>query len=877
MNVARAAIRTPDHRIRVFVSSTLRELEPERLAVRSAVERLRLAPVMFELGARPHAPSALYRSYLEQSDIFVGIYWQKYGWVAPGERISGLEDEYRLSSGLPTLIYVKHPAPDREPRLESLLDDIRADGRTSYKSFRTPGELADLVLSDLATLLAERFDAARAGTASAATVRHAPDIPVPYNELVGRDRERAEIGALLARPATRIVTLVGPGGVGKSRLAIEIARDAAAAGREVAFAALESVSSPDRVMTAIARALGVRDTGDAPLVGKVAAAVAERDVLLVVDNMEHLLAAADVLVTLIADAPHLQLLVTSRSPLRLRSERVFALEPLDLPDVDDSANAAAGASAVALFVARATAVNPSFRLTRDNADEIVGICRAVDGMPLAIELAAARMRILSPAQILERMDSALDLLVSAGRDLPERQRAQKRTIEWSVDLLDDESRRALSLLSVFRGAFAFGSAEEMLAAVGVEDPLGRLEALVDASLLSRTEQSGAETFRMLMLVRAYADEQLTPELRERATAAWIDLYSEHAQRAAIELRGPGQHGVLQSLEREVENVAGVARALIDRRELDAAADYAWALYLFLWVGGYLGIVREWMAELLELAVHENRGLSVRARAIALYYTSAIRFWQDPDYDPTVGMRESRELFAASGETFGAALAGVSIALGLLARSEDADAGAATEALRVSLDEFRSIDDAWGQAMALVMLGRVALVAGDETAAPARFEESLRLATAQGELLGIVIALNHRGWARFFAGDLDGARADFARSLEQSLSLRHDEGIAYGLEGFVGLAAAQGDARRAGLLLGAARALRTRKGILNPGAFEFHMIPLATLREHGAGAELDTAMAEGRGLSVAEAIEQVETQRAESGSVPRLATPSHRGP
>ncbi|MFE7843907.1 DUF4062 domain-containing protein [Microbacterium sp. NPDC057407] len=858
MDAARSPIRTPDQRIRVFVSSTLRELEPERRAVREVIERLQLAPVMFELGARPHPPRALYRSYLEQSDVFVGLYWEKYGWVAPDEEISGLEDEYRLSAGLPTLIYIKEPAPHREERLDELLHAIRSDDRTSYKSFTGPADLAQLVVADIATLLAERFDAAGRSAASANVPAPAPgaEIPAPYTELIGRERERVEVRELLARPEVRIVTLVGPGGVGKSRLAIEIATDAAAAGRDVAFAALESVSSPDRVPAAVARALGVRNSGDGPLLDKIVEAVDDRDLLLVVDNMEHLLDASPDLVRLVAEAPRLQLLVTSRSPLRVRAERVFELNPLEVPAPDAAASTAAGSAAVELFVARATAVRPSFRLTRDNVAAVVAICRVLDGMPLAIELAAARTRTLAPAQILERLDSALDLLVSGPRDLPERQRAQGRTIQWSVDLLDPEARRALAVLSVFAGSFTLASAEDVLAAVGLADPLGCIEALVDASLVGRTDDTGTELFRLLVLVRAYAGGLLDDAAREEAVSAWIAHYRARAVEAATALRGPGQLRVLALLEREVENLASVARALLDRRELDAAAEYAWALYLFLWIGGYLGVVQEWMAELLRLAETEAIEISDRTRAIALYYAHAIRFWQDLHFDPTVGMSESRRLFQASGETFGAALAGVSVALGLLARPEGADVPAATTALERSLDEFRGVHDAWGQAMALVMLGRVGMMTSDVPAAMDRFEESLELATAQGEGVGIVIALNHRGWARFFEGDLEGARDDFAVSLDRSLALGHDEGVAYGLEGFVGLAALDGDAERAGLLLGAARSLRIRKGIFNPGAFEFSMIPLDGLRARGLGPQLDAATERGRELSVKEALEHV---------------------
>ena len=225
-----APIRTPDQRLRVFVSSTLKELEPERRAARAAIEQLRLAPVMFELGARPHPPRELYRAYLAQSDVFVGIYWQQYGWIAPGEEISGLEDEYRLAPReMPKLIYVKQPA-EREERLTELMSRIRDDGTASYTPFSTADELADLIAADLATLLAERFDASRAGPSGGCRIRgiRAPTgrIPAPYTEAVGREFEVTALLTWLGEDAQRLVTLVGPGGIGKSRLAIEVARNA---------------------------------------------------------------------------------------------------------------------------------------------------------------------------------------------------------------------------------------------------------------------------------------------------------------------------------------------------------------------------------------------------------------------------------------------------------------------------------------------------------------------------------------------------------------------------------------------------------------------------------------------------------------------------
>src|SRR6195952_1406031 len=215
-----ATIRTPDQRVRVFVSSTLRELAVERAAVGQAIARMHLTPVMFETGARPHPPRDLYRAYLAHSDVFVGIYWRQYGWVAPGEESSGLEDEYRLSGDIPKLIYVKD-ATEREPRLTELLADIKADDGLSYKRFEDAEKLAEQVEDGLAVLLSERFDAS--GSPAAPELRIARP-PVPPTVIVGRDDEGSAVLPLLRDPGVRLVTLTGPGGIGKTRLALEVAR-----------------------------------------------------------------------------------------------------------------------------------------------------------------------------------------------------------------------------------------------------------------------------------------------------------------------------------------------------------------------------------------------------------------------------------------------------------------------------------------------------------------------------------------------------------------------------------------------------------------------------------------------------------------------------
>jgi len=351
-------IRTPDQRVRVFVSSTLTELAAERQAVQDAVTSLRLVPVMFELGARPYPPRPVYRSYLAQSQVFVGIYWQSYGWVEPGEQVSGLEDEYRLSAGLPRLIYVKSPAPEREPRLAQMLARIRDEGGVSYQHFSEPAGLQQLVENDLAVLLSERFEMTRPGEGAADEAPLAGALPVPPTPLLGREREAAAVEDLVAGEGARLVTLTGPGGVGKSRLMVEAARRLGPGFADGArLLELASVSAADLVAPAIAAGLGL-NTSAGPLITDLESYLRPRRLLLALDNFEQVMGAAPLLAELLAAAPGLVVLVTSRAVLRLSGEHEFPVPPLPVPPAGvgrDPADLQRYAS-VSLFVERAQAV-----------------------------------------------------------------------------------------------------------------------------------------------------------------------------------------------------------------------------------------------------------------------------------------------------------------------------------------------------------------------------------------------------------------------------------------------------------------------------------------------------------------------------------------
>src|ERR1700745_1368216 len=522
-------IRTPDQRLRVFVSSTLQELAAERKAVHDAVTRLRLVPVMFELAAQPHPPRQVYRAYLAQSQVFVGIYWQSYGWVAPGEQISGLEDEYQLSAGLPRLIYVKSPAPEREPQLAELLTRIRDAGDVSYQHFSAAAELQRLVENDLAVLLSERFEMAPSGDGAAGEASLTGAVPVPATPLVGRDDDATAVGDLVRAGGVRLVTLTGPGGVGKSRLAVEVARRVGAGFEDgVRFVELGSVRAAELVTAAIAAALGLSTSGGA-LITDLKSYLRGRRLVLVLDNFEQVMGAAPVVAELLGAAPGVVALVTSRMVLRLSGEHEFPVPPLPVPPIGAGGDAAEAqrCASVRLFVQRAQAASAGFELTSGNAGAVAQICRRLDGLPLAIELAAARVRLLPPQALLARLDDKMGLLTGGARDLPERQQTLRNTLDWSFDLLSGGERALFARLGMFAGTFDLPAAEAVGAA-GPADPgragqvMDTLGSLVDSSLVRPQMRDGEPHFGLLQTIREYALERL------RDGADWREAHDRHA-------------------------------------------------------------------------------------------------------------------------------------------------------------------------------------------------------------------------------------------------------------------------------------------------------------------------------------------------------------
>jgi predicted ATPase len=817
-----------DRRVRVFVSSTLVELAAEREAAREAITELRLTPVMFELGARPHPPRELYRSYLAQSDVFVGVYGDRYGWVAPGSEVSGLEDEYLLSGDLPRLLYVKTPAPEREPRLTALIERMWAESGASTTPYRDAADLARLLADDLAVLLTERFDASRPRTA-AADLEPVPP-PVPPTPMLGRERELDEVLGLLRRPGVRLVTLLGPGGIGKTRLALEAAARIAAP--VTAFADLAPLSGPELVPGAVAAALGVRAEGNRPVLDVLADRIGSRHVLLVLDNFEHVVEAAPVAARLIAACPNLQLLVTSRTVLHVLGEYEVPLPPL-LPG-----------PAAEVFVERARQVRPDVELDEAALRAVRQVVERLDGIPLAIELAAARVRLLPPEALARRLERRLDLrldMSSQDVDRPARQQTLRTTIGWSYALLGRAERTLLRRLSVFVGGFSLEAAEAVGGDDPVEDVLETLSTLVGHSLVTPDAGSrGEPRFRMLETVREFAAERLAEAGESEATMGRLGVhlcrFTELAEAGII--RGDARRW-LARIDADLATLRSGVDWALEQDDAVLAVRLTAPLTRYWWVRGLLGQMLD-VAERVA-ALPSAAALPVREAALLTWTRGTIRIALGRTAEAAPMLEEVVRATRARGDQ--RLLAPALFSLALVTPVADG-AGAVRDLLAESVTLARAGGDRWAVALALIPLGDLALLEGDVATARPMHQEVLALAEATEDDHMRAQAHDQLGLDALLAGELDVARDHLLHAAALHRELRDHEGIAYCLEGFAALALARGDAQRAAALMGTATAARRLVGVaVWPFMQPLHE-RLTTFARMALGDGLDAAVAVG---------------------------------
>jgi predicted ATPase len=849
-------IRTPDQRLRIFISSTLKELEDERSAARDSVEGLRLIPVMFELGARPHPPRELYRSYLEQSHIFLGIYWERYGWIAPGESVSGLEDEYLLSGTMPKVIYIKD-SDARDAQLKDLLDRIRTDDHASYKQFSNLEELSGLIKDDLALILTERFEMAGEPPPStedrpAGERTHATRVPISPTLFVGREDEAEHLRELLARDDIRLLTLTGPGGIGKSRLAFEVAlqteKDFADG---MSYVLLGQVSDPALVLPRLAQEVGARESADRSVLDALRDFLADKEMLLVLDNFEHVLSVAPTLSELLAACAGLKILVTSRAALNLRGEHEYPIPTLELGTTPSTAAEALTIEAVKLFVDRAAMANPRFELTDQNAAVVAEICARLDGLPLAIELAAARVRLLSVESLLERLENRLDVLARGPRDLPERQQTLKALLDWDYDLLDDNERIAFRRLSVFAGGFTLPAAESTM--FGNErqefDILDVLEALLRKSLVREHPPLLDESrFGMLNMLREYARSKLdesgeTTLVKKRHAEYFLAL----AERGSPRLREADQVEWLEIFEREHDNMRGVLTWAADNDESEIELRLAGALSKFWEFHAHLTEGQRWI----EGALSRGAEAPAELRALCLDGAGVLARSQGEVKRANALLEESVALRRQLGDN--RALAQSLRHLGSLT-FDRGDLEATKRYYEESAALFKKERDEAGYAGTINNLGVLATVHERWNPAATLYEEALDFFRGYGDKQGIARALMNLGEVRMMQNKLEEAEEMLKESFVLFQEIGSQWDIAYVLEGLAHVKTSGGNPRNATLLLGAADALRETLGAPRPpNEVEPYEKHVARARAAMDEAAFKSAWDEGREMTIEAAL------------------------
>ena len=684
--------------------------------------------------------------------------------------------------------------------------------------------------------------------------RYRTNLPVPTTSFIGWAAEVERLQSLFLKPEVRLLTLIGPGGAGKTRLSLQVATRLVDKFKHgVYFVALGPIRDARLVETTIAQALGVKEEEDGSLTESLKTYLKNRHILLVLDNFEQVLRAAPLVSDLLSTARHLKVLVTSRAVLRLYGEHEFEVPPLTLPDLKrlPSLPELAQLPSIALFTARARAVQPGFTLTSHNAPAVAELCTHLDGLPLAIELAAARIKLLSPHEIATRLSNRLALLTDGAQNLPRRQQTMRNTLDWSYDLLTTQEKTLFMRLGVFVGGCTLAAVETvagipLTTADGLQidiDPLYQLASLLDKSMLVRETAGDEIRFRMLETIHEYACERLdTAEqaelLHQRHTAYYIHL----AETAQPELSGAESQVWLERLEREHDNLRAALHWALEREtQTETALRLATLLARFWKKRGYLGEGRRW----LEAALSHSKTQPAVARAWAYresaalalsqgdyvqaqaYLESGRALWGDLGDEPFVtwmmglildaqGKYDEAQVFLETNLAFHRQAGNrenVAHALHLLGQSamKQGRYDQARAWLEESISIRRTLQIKEDIAISLLTLGHTMRLRGDYALACEQYQESLAVFEELGEKWGIAHCLLNLGKVGCAQGDYVRAHESYLEPLRifQELGDRH--GLAYTLEAQGSLASLQGQPERAARLWGAATALREALG------------------------------------------------------------------
>jgi predicted ATPase/DNA-binding SARP family transcriptional activator len=599
----------------------------------------------------------------------------------------------------------------------------------------------------------------------AQAVRSPPKpLPAQPTTLVGRERELIEVECLLAREDVRLLTLTGPGGVGKTRLALQIAAAAADRLEDGAFfVSLAAVRDAELVIASLAENLGVREQAGTTLAATVAGHLAERELLLVLDNFEQVSAAAGEVATLLAAAPRLRVLVTSRTVLGLRGEQLYDVPPLAVPSLSDGLETILSSDAVRLFERGAHAVDPEFTIDERNAEAVAEVCRRLDGLPLAVELAAARVRALPPKTMLGRLDKRLQFLSGGGLDLEPRQQTLMATIAWSFELLPCSGQELFARLGVFVGGFRLEAAESLIASdkVARHEVLDGVTSLLANSLLRRWDDpDGEPRFWMLETIREFALHQLERRgLLDTCRRLHASYFTDLAERAEPELWGAEQAAWSTRLDSDQNNFREAVAWALGAGEGELALRLAGALEPYWETRGQVAEGQRWLLA----ALAAGPAASAGRRAKVIFGLSRLVDIEGDYARERALLEEAVPLFDQASDRHGLtfALAHLGYALGRIGEER----GAATTSLR-AVELSRQLDDRWLLAMALNCQGMAHLDSGQYAAAQAAIEESLSIRRALGERRGIAVTLDSLGTLLV----AQGRNADALRPLEEALSL-----------------------------------------------------------------------------------------------------------
>ena len=720
--------------------------------------------------------------------------------------------------------------------------------------------------------------------------------------LVGREKEVGAVRERLLDSGARLLTLTGPAGTGKTRLGLQVAAEVLEEFEDGAFfVPLASMMDPALVAPAIAGALGVIESGEQPLIEGLKDHLRNRQLLLLLDNFEQVLEASSIVAELLSACPDLKVVTTSRIPLRLYGERECPVPPLALPDPGGPLplpERLTQYGAVRLFVERARDARPDFSVNNENAPAVAEICYRLDGLPLAIELAAARAKILSPQAMLSRLGNRLKLLRGGARDLPERQQTLRGAIDWSHDLLEEEERALFARLSVFVGGCTLEAAEEVCASEGdlllLVDVLDGMASLVDKSLLRQQEErgSGEPRFFMLETIREYAREKLqesgkAEEIRRRQAEHFLVL----AEEAEPQLKGPRQQEWLDRLEEEHDNIRAALGWCFGAGEVEAGLRAAGALTHFWRVRGHVSEGRRWLEE--GLARTNGDDVAPSARAKALVGLGLVVAEQEGDYEKAARLYEKGlALYRELGDLEG--IANCLWHLGVMVGQNQGDHERATALLEESLGLYRELGDEHGIASLLNALAMVATRQGDLARAVRLFEDALTLSRETGDAAGVarclgnlsytVLLLGDHGRARTLAeealatsreqgntlftfvalinlglaarehGDHEGAGAALREGLALGWEIGDKLGVIETLEGIAGLAGVRGEDYRAARLWGAAQAWREATGAQLADADRALNQPhLDAARSRLGDATWEELLAEGRSMTLERAM------------------------